>query len=95
MKKPYWFRLYIVGGQYGSQRAEPDLRQALDACIPGEYALEVIDLRSRPDLAEADRVLAAPTVMRLAPEPARRAVGNLTDAEALARALELPVPAKA
>lgn len=88
--KPYRFRLYVVGGQVGSERAEPDLRAALDACLPGQYELETIDLRARPDLARADRVLVAPTVIRLAPPPSRRAAGNLDDAEALIEALALP-----
>ena len=86
------FRLYIVGGHVGSQRAEPDLRQSLDACLPQGYEMEIVDLRSRPDLAAADRVIAAPAVLRLAPGPQRRAVGSLSDARALAAALGLPEP---
>ena len=88
--KAYRFRLYVVGGHVGSARAEPDLRQALDGCIAGEYALEVIDLRARPDLAEADKVIAAPTVIRLSPAPVRRAIGSLSDPRAVCTALELP-----
>ena len=90
--KPYRLRLYVVGGQVGSLRAEPDLRQALEACIPGQYDLEVVDLRGRPDLAEIDRVLAAPTVLRLAPAPVRRVVGSLADPVRVAQALDLPPP---
>jgi circadian clock protein KaiB len=92
MDKPYRFRLYMVGGQVGSLRSEPDLRLALDASLPGGYELEVVDLRARPDLAEADRVIAAPTVIRLAPTPQRRAVGNLADAARVSAALGLPTP---
>ena len=88
----YRLRLYVVGGHVGSLRAEPDLRQALEACVPGAYELEVIDLRARPDLAERDRVVAAPTVIRLAPGPARRAIGALADARAVSAALGLPPP---
>lgn len=87
--KPYRFRLYIVGGQVGSQRAEPDLREALDAFIAGSYELDVIDVRARPDLAEADRVVAAPTVIRLDPPPLRRAIGALSDVSRVAAALGL------
>lgn len=90
----YRFRLYVVGGHVGSARAEPDLRLALDACLPEGYQLEVIDLRARPDLAEADKVIAAPTVLRLSPAPQRRAIGSLADANAVAAALALP-PARA
>jgi circadian clock protein KaiB len=81
-----------VGGHVGSARAEPDLRESLDACIRGRYELEVVDLRARPDLAAADEVMAVPTVIRVAPQPARRAVGDLTDARQLAVALDIPPP---
>jgi len=85
------FRLYIVGGQVGSERAEPDLRQALDRYLAQGYDLEVVDLRARPDLAAADRVMAAPTVIRLAPAPEKRAVGSLAEAGAVAKALGLAI----
>lgn len=88
----YRFRLYIPAGQIGSSRAEPDLRHSLDACIRGAYELEVVDLRARPDLAEADKVMVAPAVIRLEPPPECRAIGELSDARALATALELPLP---
>jgi len=90
--KAWRFRLYVVGGHVGSARAEPDLRQVLDACIPDAYELEVVDLSARPDLAKADQVMAAPTVIRLAPEPVRRAVGSLASIPAVAAALGLQVP---
>jgi circadian clock protein KaiB len=86
---PFRFRLYVLGGHVGSARAEPDLRAALEAAVPGRYELEIVDLRARPDLAAADQVLAAPTVIRLAPLPERRAVGSLSDARSVAQALGL------
>jgi len=91
--KPFRFRLYVAGGHVGSARAEPDLRQALDACVAGGYDLEVVDINARPDLARADEVLAVPTVIRVWPEPRRRAVGALASVVAVASALELPLPA--
>lgn len=90
MARDWRFRLYIVGGHVGSARAEPDLRQVLDAALPQGYDLEVVDLQARPDLAQADRIMAAPTVIRLAPDPVLRAVGSLASATAVAAALGLP-----
>ena len=90
--KPYRFRLYVVGGQVGSLRAEPDLRQVLESLVPGRYDLEVVDLLARPDLAKGDEVAIAPTVLRLHPAPPRRVMGSLADASKVAAALDLPVP---
>jgi circadian clock protein KaiB len=92
MSAPYGFRLYVAGPEVGSARAEPDVREALDACLPQGYALEVVDLRAHPERAQADRVLAVPTLIRIAPVPVRRAVGSLRDAVRLAEALDLPAP---
>lgn len=86
----YRFRLFIVGGNIGSARAEPDLRAVLEARVPGAYELEVVDLVARPELAREDGVMAAPTVIRLAPAPQRRAVGSLADPKQVAEALGLP-----
>jgi len=85
----YRFRLYVLGGQVGSARAEPDVRKTLDAILPDRYELEVVDLRARPDLAAADGVMVVPTILRLAPSPVRRAVGSLESPAALAAALGL------
>jgi circadian clock protein KaiB len=49
-------------------------------------------MRARPDLVQADRVIAAPTVIRFSPAPERRVFGSLTDARAVADGLGLPPP---
>jgi circadian clock protein KaiB len=86
----YRFRLFVVGGNVGSARAEPDLRALLDERLPGAYQLEVIDLRLEPDLARAAAVMAVPTVIRVAPGPERRAMGDFSDRGRLAAILDLP-----
>jgi circadian clock protein KaiB len=83
------FRLYIMGGHIGSARAEPDLRRALEAYLPGAYQLEVVDLRSRSDLAAADDVMIVPTVLRLDAASRRRAAGDFSDPAGVAAALGL------
>lgn len=81
-----------MGGSVGSARADQDLRQVLEACLPGRFELEVIDLRENAARAEEDKVIAAPTVIRVAPLPERRAIGTLSDAAAVCAALSLPFP---
>lgn len=51
------------------------------------WTLDVVDVRSAPDTARADGVFLSPTLHRLRPEPAHRWLGDLSDAEALARAV--------
>ncbi len=85
------FRLYVMGGHIGSARAEPDLRRALDAYLPGAYHLEVVDLRARPDLAAADDVMVVPTALRLDFAPPRRAAGDFSNPAGVAAALGLAI----
>jgi circadian clock protein KaiB len=42
-------------------------------------AVEVVDVRERPELAEEDRILATPTLVRRTPEPMRKIIGDLSD----------------
>jgi len=52
--------------------------------------VEVIDVYDHPEQAEAHRILATPTLVKLSPPPPVRIVGDLQDLEAVRRALDLP-----
>ena len=68
------------------------LRALCDEQFPEQYQLEVIDVRSQPELADEDRILATPTIIRRLPPPVRRVIGDLSDAQQVLRGLEiLPV----
>lgn len=57
-----------------------------------DHEIHVIDVLDQPELAEEERILATPTVIRLVPLPCRRVVGDLSDHRAAALALDLPPP---
>ncbi len=86
----YSFRLYVSGNTKRSKAAEVNLRFLCDARLSGTYEVEVIDAAERPDLAEEGRILATPTVVRLAPYPQLRVIGDLSDHSRAAVALGLP-----
>lgn len=86
----YIFRLYVTGQTERSQAAEANLRALCETRLPGAYELEVIDAAEQPGLAEEQRILATPTVVRLAPLPQRRVIGDLSDHNRAAYALGLP-----
>jgi circadian clock protein KaiB len=73
-------KLYLVGGTPPSDRALaslPGLRAALGEA--GE--VQVVDLAERPEVAEAERILATPLLVREEPLPVRRIAGDLSDPE--------------
>jgi circadian clock protein KaiB len=73
-------KLYVVSGTQSSDRAVAALQQ-LRADLPDDVAIEVVDVREQPEVAEAERIIATPMLVRVAPEPRRRVVGDLSDLE--------------
>jgi circadian clock protein KaiB len=86
------FRIYVVGGTTRARRAVANLRDVCEAHAGDDFEIEVIDVLSQPDRAEEERILATPTVIKLAPLPRRRVVGDLSEADLAAIALDLTNP---
>ena len=76
-------RLYIAGQSPKSQLALANLRRYCEQHLAGRYHLEVIDLMENPQLAEGHQILAIPTLVRTAPEPIRKIIGDLSQTEQL------------
>jgi circadian clock protein KaiB len=86
-------RLYIVGATAASQRAVQNLSRICEDELAGRYTLEVIDVYQHPELAAGEQILAAPTLVRLLPEPIARLVGDMSDRDRVLLGLDLrPVP---
>ncbi len=80
----------MAGQTERSQAALANLRLLCESQLPDHYELEVIDVAEHPGLAAEERILATPTVVRLAPLPQRRVIGDLSDHGRTAAALGLP-----
>lgn len=88
--KTQWnLRLYIAGDSPRSRTALANLRKLCEAQLKDNYDIEVIDLTKRPDLAKADQILAVPTLIRKIPEPMKRVIGDLSNADRALLALEM------
>lgn len=85
----YVLRLFVTGTTPRSTRAVENLRHLLEKRLPGRYALEVIDIYQHPELARANQIVAAPTLLKLWPEPVRRVIGDLADELRLVDALAI------
>jgi circadian clock protein KaiB len=86
----YRFRLYVMGQTARSQAAEEQLRALCRERLGDRWRVDVVDVRGRPDVADAARIVATPTLDRLEPEPFTRVIGDLSSTERLAAALDLP-----
>ena len=82
-------QLFVAGDTPRSHLAASNVRYLLENTAPEGYTLEIIDVLERPDLAEEHRILATPFVLKRSPPPARHVVGDLSDLDLAARALDL------
>ena len=82
-------RLYVAGSTPRSSRAIRNLKAICEANLQGRYVLTVIDLYAQPARAREDQIVVAPTLVRQAPLPVRRVVGDLSNTERVLAALDL------
>ena len=70
-------------------RAIANLQEML-ATQPSElFDLQVIDIYQRPEAASENQIIAAPTLVKLFPEPVRRVIGDLSDNERVFKGLDI------
>lgn len=80
--------LYVVGRTPRSERAIANLQRI---CGPnlGRCELTIVNVLEQPELAEAHRVIATPTLVKRIPPPSKRIIGDLSDIDKVAALLEL------
>ena len=76
-------RLYVAGEAPNSLAASANLRLALAHCAEHSVEVETIDVLKHPDRALRDGVLVTPMLVKVAPLPERRILGNLRDRHTL------------
>jgi circadian clock protein KaiB len=82
-------RLFVSGSTPASARAIERVRAFLHEHFRDRFTLEVIDIYQLPARAKSEQIIATPTLVRVAPLPALRFVGDLSDASALRAGLRL------
>jgi circadian clock protein KaiB len=81
MAVKYVLKLYVTGETPRSQTVLKNLKEILDEDYKGVYSLKVIDVIKQPQLAEDDKILATPTLIKILPPPVARIIGDLSDRE--------------
>ena len=85
----YVLKLYIAGRSLKSDLAIKNLRSMCHKQLHHLYDFVVIDVLESPELAEKERILATPTLIKESPLPARRVIGDLSDIDKVLFGLEL------
>ncbi|HEY2378339.1 MAG TPA: circadian clock KaiB family protein [Gemmatimonadaceae bacterium] len=82
-------RLYVTGSSPRTDLAVANLRRICEQELRGQYQLEIIDVLEKPQLAEDEKILATPTLIKQLPPPLRRVIGDLSDKEKVLLGLEV------
>lgn len=86
-------KLYITGQTPNSVRALENMNKICKEDLFGEFEIKVVDILKEPHLAEDDKIIATPTVIKVLPPPIRKVVGDLSEKEKVLLGLDL-VPIK-
>src|SRR3984957_1351407 len=85
----YILRLYITGFSPCSARAISNIRKICEEHLEGRYDLEVVDISQQPAKAQSEQILAAPTLIKQWPLPARRFIGDMSQSDRILLGLDL------
>ena len=85
----FLLKLYVAGKTLRAEQAIANLRRICQGELEGRYELEIIDVVEFPEKAEADKILATPTLIKQLPPPLRRVIGDLSDKEKVLLGLEV------
>jgi circadian clock protein KaiB len=85
----FLLKLYITGRTPRAERAIVNLHRICEVNLGGQYEMVVIDVLERPQLAEDEKILATPTLIKQLPPPLRRVIGDLSDTEKVLLGLDL------
>ena len=85
----FLLRLYVAGQTPKCLRAFSNLKRICEQYLADRYHIEMIDLLQDPALARGDQILAVPTLVRRAPEPVKKIIGDLSNTRRVLAGLDL------
>ncbi|GAB3991141.1 circadian clock KaiB family protein [Spirosoma daeguense] len=85
--QPYILRLFVAGASMHSVRAIANIKHICDTYIADNYTLEIIDVHQQKQLAQSAQLVALPLLVKQAPWPERRLIGDLSDTQKVLKGL--------
>jgi circadian clock protein KaiB len=85
----FLLKLYVTGSSPRTSAAISNLKRICEQELEGRYDLEIIDVLEYPQIAEDEKILATPTLIKQLPPPLRRVIGDLSDKEKVLFGLEV------
>ncbi len=85
----FQLRLYIMGQSAKSRIAITNIKALCKNELKGQYELTIIDVLERPQLAEDEKIIATPTLIKDLPPPLKRVIGDLSNKEKVLMGLDI------
>jgi circadian clock protein KaiB len=87
----YILRLFVAGASSNSARAISNIKEICEVYLAGRYSLEIIDVHQQRQLASQEQLLALPLLIKDAPLPKRRLIGDMSDTKRVLIGLGLQI----
>ena len=88
----YVLRLYVTGMTPRSALAVRNVREVCVEYLACRYDIEIVDIYQQPALARGEQIIAAPTLIKKFPLPARLIIGDMSNRERVLLGLDLTPP---
>jgi circadian clock protein KaiB len=85
----YILKLYITGNSTKSQRAIANILRICRDELAEQYVVEIIDVLEQPYLAEEEKILVTPTLIKQLPPPLQRIIGDMSNTQKVLLGLDL------
>jgi circadian clock protein KaiB len=79
LREGYNLWLFISSNHDSAEQTLSNIHQLLEARLTNPYTLKVIDVAKHPEQAILHQIFITPTLIRVAPKPVKRIVGQLDD----------------
>ncbi len=89
-KEKYELKVYVAGITPDNQAAIVNFKKQLEKSLGADaYSLLVVDVLENPELAEMEKIMATPTVVRLMPAPIKKLIMDLGNSKSMLISLDL------
>ena len=85
----YVLKLYVIRQTALSKLAIANLQRICEQELKGKYRLDIIDISEDPQLAENEKIMAVPTLIKELPEPLSRIIGDMSNKEKVLLGLDI------
>ena len=85
----YILKLFVTGMLPNSAHAIVNIKAICAKYLKGRHELEIIDIYQQPSLAFSEDIIAVPLLIKKAPLPEERLLGDLSDVGRVMKALDL------